>query len=102
MLYDIDMYGDKTYTEGEDELRNEIENSSWCCCLFTVLALGCEGAGGEGERSPGELFGQAKALSRFVVEDESIQSIQALLLMVRHPSPQSSITWTFVNVCYVD
>lgn len=82
---------DKTYvyssldhypgTPYDDHDRREIEVPSWLCCLFTALALGCRTDDG-GSLKPSELFYHAKRLSRCVVEDESIQSIQALLLMV--------------------
>jgi hypothetical protein len=56
---------------------------------------------------PCDLFSHAKSLARCVVEDESIQSIQALLLMVlllfhltvgfvscKHRSPQSWVDFS--------
>jgi len=56
---------------------------SWMCCVFTVLALGCStDDNGHDILKPSDFFAAAKCLSRVVVEDESIQSIQALLLMV--------------------
>lgn len=82
MFYDLDLYGeaDRSY---DDMDRREIEVPSWICCLFTVLALGCSThENGHDMLKPGDLFSSAKCLSRCVVEDESIQSIQALLLMV--------------------
>jgi hypothetical protein len=56
------------------------------CCVFTVLALGCStDDNGHDVLKPSDFFAAAKCLSRVVVEDESIQSIQALLLMVPPP-----------------
>ena len=82
LFYDLDLYGeaDRSY---DDMDRREIEIPSWICCLFTVLALGCStDENGHDVLKPSDLFSSAKCLSRCVVEDESIQSIQALLLMV--------------------
>jgi hypothetical protein len=82
MLCDLDMYGEieRSYDEAD---KREIEVPSWMCCLFTVLALGCStDENGQDMLKPSDLFSCAKSLSRCVVEDESIQSIQALLLMV--------------------
>ena len=63
--------------------RAEVEVPSWMCCLFTVLALGCStDDNGHEVLKPSDFFSLAKSLSRCVIEDESIQSIQALLLMV--------------------
>lgn len=82
LFYDLDLYGeaDRSY---DDMDRREIEVPSWMCCLFTVLALGCStDEKGRDMLKPSDLFSSAKCLSRYVIEDESIQSIQALLLMV--------------------
>src|SRR5271169_5798606 len=60
------------------------EEPSWICCLFTVLALGFSEEDLDVNHlvSPREFFSHAKRLASLAVEDESIQSIQALLLMV--------------------
>jgi hypothetical protein len=83
LLYELEVYGGPHQTLDEHE-RREIEAPSWMCCLFTVLALGC--STNEEIRhdafNPSDFFSIAKHLAHFVVEDESIQSIQALLLMV--------------------
>ena len=90
-VYDAEMYGEGTEGtfEGEEEDRNrrDIEKASWMCCLFTVLALGSSTLEDNELLKPSEFFGLAKGLSRVLVEDESIQSIQALLLMVAPLSP---------------
>jgi aldehyde dehydrogenase (NAD+) len=84
-FYDSDLYGeaDRSY-DGSD--RREVEAPSWMCCLFTVLALGCSTTDESAHDilKPSDFFSSAKGLSRCVVEDESIQSIQALLLMVHN------------------
>lgn len=85
-FYDLDMYGEteRSWTEND---RREVEVPSWMCCLFTVLALGCSTDDNSHDiLKPSDFFSAAKCLSRVVMEDESIQSIQALLLMV--PPPQ--------------
>ena len=80
-FYDLELYGGTTRYDERD--RREIEDSNWMCCVFTVLALGgFTGEGGHEVPRPSEFFSYAKSLSRLVVEDESIESIQALLLMV--------------------
>jgi hypothetical protein len=82
LFYDLDLYGeaDRSY---DDMDRTEIEVPSWMCCLFTVLALGCSTDDKSNDvLKPSDFFSSAKCLSRCVIEDESIQSIQALLLMV--------------------
>lgn len=82
-FYDSDLYGDTDRLSYDDIDRKEIEVPSWMCCLFTVLALGCStDENGHNLLKPSDFFASAKCLSRCVVEDESIQSIQALLLMV--------------------
>jgi hypothetical protein len=84
-FYDLDMYGEteRSWTESE---RREVEVPSWMCCVFTVLALGCStDDNAQDILKPSDFFAVAKSLSRVVVEDESIQSIQALLLMVLCP-----------------
>jgi hypothetical protein len=82
MLYSIDYHGGSPRCY-DDQGRKEVEAPSWLCCVFTTLALGCSTDDhGTETLKPSDLFSHAKALSRFVVEDESIQSIQALLLMV--------------------
>jgi hypothetical protein len=80
--YEADLYGEDAETVlGEDE-RWKFEKPSWMCSLFTVLALGSS-SGEDGELfKPSDFFAVAKGLSRALVEDESIESIQALLLMV--------------------
>lgn len=82
LFYDMDLYAETPH--GCDELdRREIEMPNWMCCLFTVLALGCwTDDNGHENLKPSDFFAYAKALSRNVVEDESLGSIQALLLMV--------------------
>lgn len=84
MAYEADVYGEEGGFEEEDDddERKEIERASWMCCLFTALALGSSTAEDNEAPRPSEYFSSAKALSRALVEDESIQSIQALLLMV--------------------
>jgi hypothetical protein len=83
LFYDLDLYSG---TPCDDRDRREIEVPSWMCCLFTVLSLGCSTDDNTNALlKPSDFFSYAKALSRYVVEDESIQSIQALLLMVRLP-----------------
>jgi len=76
-----------------DADRMEVEEPSWMCCLFTVLALGFseEDLDVNDLFSPREFFSHAKRLASMAVEDESIQSIQALLLMV---SPKINSTHT--------
>jgi len=82
LFYDFDVYAG-TPPSCDDRDRREIEVHNWMCCLFTVLALGCSpDENGQEFLKPSDLFAHAKNLSRSVVEDESIQSIQALLLMV--------------------
>lgn len=84
-FYDLDVYGEteRAWTESD---RREIEVPSWMCCLFTVLALGCSTNDNSHDiLKPSDFFSAAKCLSRVVMEDESIQSIQALLLMVIIP-----------------
>ena len=82
MFLEMDGFGG-TPQAGDEKERKEIEVHNWMCCLFTVLALGCSKTESwEQALKPSELFGYAKCLSRYVVEDESILSIQALLLMV--------------------
>ena len=81
-FYELDMYPGGLYGHDEQD-RKEIEMPSWVCCLFTMLALGCPTSdSGQEVLKPSDLFSQAKHLSRNVLEDESIQTIQALLLMV--------------------
>jgi len=81
-FHDLDIYGDADRSY-DDMDRREIEVPSWMCCLYTVLALGCStDENGHDMLKPSDLFSSAKHLSRCVIEDESIQSIQALLLMV--------------------
>ena len=81
-FYDLEMLGHSERPVDEAD-RSEVDAPSWMCCLFTVLALGCSThENGHEIHKPGDLFSCAKGLSRCVVEDESIQSIQALLLMV--------------------
>lgn len=81
LFYDLDLYSGTPCDEHE---RREIETPTWMCCLFTVLSLGCSTDDTNNLLlKPSDFFSYAKALSRYVVEDESIQSIQALLLMVR-------------------
>ena len=84
MFYDMDLYAGAATPHGWDERdRREVEMPNWMCCLFTVLSLGCStDANGNEMLKPSDFFAYAKALSRNVVEDESLQSIQALLLMV--------------------
>jgi hypothetical protein len=82
LFYDIDLYGEPRSPYDEAD-RREIEMPSWMCCLYTVLSLGCStDENGHETLKPSDFFSNAKSLSRIVVEDESIQSIQALLLMV--------------------
>ena len=81
-FYDSDLYGE-TDSPYNDADRGDVEAPSWMCCLFTVLALGCSTDENDHDMlKPSDFFSSAKCLSRCVVEDESIQSIQALLLMV--------------------
>lgn len=80
--YEADLYGeDAEAVLGEDE-RWKVDKPSWMCSLFTVLALGSS-SGEDGELvKPSDFFAVANGLSRALVEDETIESIQALLLMV--------------------
>jgi hypothetical protein len=87
--YEADLYGEEGAFDDENEddggdlgERREIERASWMCCVFTVLALGCSTSDDNELVRPSEFFAAAKGLARVVLEDESIQSIQALLLMV--------------------
>jgi hypothetical protein len=80
-FYDLDLYPESPRSF-DDHDRREIEISSWMCCLFTVLAFGAAADSEHELLKPSELFSYAKGLSRWVIEDESFQSIQALLLMV--------------------
>jgi hypothetical protein len=85
MFYDLDLYAGIPHGCDERD-RREIEMPNWMCCLFTVLSLGCStNDNGNEILKPSDFFAYAKALSRNVVEDESLQSIQALLLMVEYP-----------------
>lgn len=82
LFYDLDLYGEGGQSYNDMD-RMEVEAPSWMCCLFTVLALGCStDDNGHEVLKPSDFFSLAKCLSRSVIEDESIQSIQALLLMV--------------------
>jgi hypothetical protein len=82
MFYNLDHYPG-TPRSYDDRDSREIEVPSWLCCLFTSLALGCSTDDNGNEIvKPSDFFCHAKVLARSVVEDESIQSIQALLLMV--------------------
>ena len=82
MLCESELYG-ASHTLNEIDLK-EIEAPSWICCLFTVLALGCPTTDEDGQCTlkSSEFFSEAKSMASLVVEDGSIQSIQALLLMV--------------------
>ena len=82
LFYDFDLYPGTPHACDERD-RKEIERYSWMCCLFTVLALGSSNDEADHELlKPSELFSIAKSLLRHLPGDESIQSIQALLLMV--------------------
>lgn len=85
IFYDMDLYAAGTAPGFDERDRREIEEPNWMCCLFTVLSLGCSTDDNNGTHEilkPSHFFAYAKALSRSVVEDECLQSIQALLLMV--------------------
>ena len=94
--YDVEMYGEGTECTFEQEEGNgrEIERASWMCCLFTVLALGSSTSEDNELLKPWDFFELAKGLSRVLVEDESIQSIQALLLMVAPPLLFLGVAWS--------
>ena len=94
--YDAELYGEGAECTFEEEDGNgrEIERASWMCCLFTVLALGSSTSEDNELLKPWDFFGFAKGLSRVLVEDESIQSIQALLLMV---ASRLSLPWCSVE-----
>jgi len=87
VFYDLDLYPESSHSF-DDRDRREIEMPSWMCCLFTVLALGAAADNEHELHKPSELFSYAKGLSRWVIEDESFQSIQALLLMVYFPTAE--------------